>query len=74
LPIGPEDGRIVAYDPPLAACEFLVRYANRSIERNGGTLVDIGRGHFALKDKTLSIDPFKALVASAMAVTAAATP
>jgi hypothetical protein len=56
---------------PLAACEFLVRYANRSIERNGGTLVDIGRGHFALKDRTLSTDPFKALVASAMAMKAA---
>jgi hypothetical protein len=50
FPLAPKMGGSSPTTRPLAACEFLVRYANRSIERNGGTLVDIGRGHFALKD------------------------
>jgi hypothetical protein len=51
IPFGPEDGRIVAYDPPdPGPASSFVRYAHHRIERNGGTLVDIGRGHFALKD------------------------
>jgi hypothetical protein len=53
FPLAPKMGGSSPTTRPLAACEFLVRYANHRDREERRNSVDIGRGHFALKDYPL---------------------